>query len=155
MSAILCANSVSAAGCKPSQRPPDGNWMNLPASAPETVLVIEDDHGVRNILREMLERSGYSVMEASDGEEGVMVYRSHGDGINLIISDVIMPKKNGRQVYDEIRELNSNAKVLFMSGYAADILDNRIIMENGHNFITKPMRPQELLGKIREMLDAP
>jgi DNA-binding response OmpR family regulator len=119
----------------------------------ETVLVIEDDRGVRNILREMLERSGYAVMEASDGEEGIAVYRNHGKGIHLIISDVIMPKKNGRQVYDEIKELNSDAKVLFMSGYAADILDSRILVENGHNFISKPMRPQELLGKIREILD--
>lgn len=119
----------------------------------ETVLLIEDDHGVRNILREMLERSGYSVMEASDGEEGVAVYRNHGEGIHLIISDVMMPKKNGRQVYDEIKELNRDAKVLFMSGYAADILDNSMVTKNGHNFIAKPMRPQELLGKIRQILD--
>lgn len=127
--------------------------MNFPDRTRETVLLIEDDHSVRNILREMLERSGYAVMEASDGEEGVAVYRSHGKGIHLIISDVMMPKKNGRQVYDEIKELNSNAKVLFMSGYAADILDNSIITKNGHNFIEKPMRPQELLGKIRKILD--
>ena len=132
----------------------DGTFMKIPERVTETVLVIEDDHGVRNILREMLERSGYSVMEASDGQEGVDVYRNHGKGIHLILSDVMMPRKNGRQVYDEIKELNSDAKVLFMSGYAADILDNRIIMENGNNFISKPMRPQELLGKIREILDA-
>lgn len=137
----------------PSQSLPEGGSMRFPDGETETVLVIEDDNGVRNILREMLERSGYSVMEASDGQEGVDVYRSHGKGIHLIISDVIMPRKNGRQVYDEIKELNSSAKVLFMSGYSADILDNKIIMENGHNFITKPMRPQELLGKIREILD--
>ncbi|MGC2063345.1 MAG: response regulator [Thermodesulfovibrionales bacterium] len=127
--------------------------MKVPDGITETVLVIEDDHSVRNIVREMLQRSGYTVMEASDGAEGVDVYRNHGKGIHLIISDVIMPKKNGRQVYDEIKQLNSNAKVLFMSGYSADILDNRIIRENGHNFIAKPMRPQDLLGKIREILD--
>lgn len=127
--------------------------MKFPDRNRETVLLIEDDHSVRNILREMLERSGYAVMEASDGEEGIAVYRNHGKGIHLIISDVMMPKKNGRQVYDEIKELNSDAKVLFMSGYAADILDNSIITENGHNFIEKPMRPQELLGKIRKILD--
>lgn len=128
--------------------------MKIPDRITETVLVIEDDRSVRNIVREMLERSGYSVMVASDGQEGVEVYRNYGKGIHLIISDVIMPRKNGRQVYDEIKELNSDAKVLFMSGYAADILDSRIIMENGNNFIAKPMRPQDLLGKIREILDA-
>lgn len=154
MSAISCMSSGSTTDRKPCQSLPNGISMKIPERVTETVLVIEDDHSVRNILREMLERSGYSVMEASDGQEGVDVYRNHGKCINLILSDVMMPRKNGRQVYDEIKELNSDAKVLFMSGYAGDILDNKVIMENGRNFISKPMRPQELLGKIREILDA-
>jgi DNA-binding response OmpR family regulator len=117
-----------------------------------TVLIIEDDRGVRQVLRDVLERSGYEVYEASDGEEGVAVYKKHGCGIHLVLSDVMMPRKNGRQVYDEIREINSNVKVLFMSGYAADIMDNTIIRESGLNFIPKPIMPQDLMNRIQEML---
>ncbi len=127
--------------------------MQAPERMSETVLVIEDDHSVRNILRVMLEQSGYAVMEACDGEEGVNVYKVNGRFIHLVLSDVIMPKKNGRQVYDEIKELDKHAKVLFMSGYSVDVLYNRMIMEKGFHFIQKPMKPRELLVKIREMLD--
>jgi DNA-binding NtrC family response regulator len=153
MSEISCASLTSAAECKPYQKPRERGTVQTAERMPETVLVIEDDRSVRNVLREMLERSGYAVMEACDGEEGVNVYKVNGSCIHLVLSDVIMPKKNGRQVYDEIKELDKHAKVLFMSGYPVDILYNRMIMEKGFHFIQKPMRPQELLIKIRELLD--
>ena len=138
----------------PYQRHPAGNSLMDGEHTAWVVLLIEDDYGVRQVLRETLERSGYSVYEACDGVDGINMYKEHGDSIHLVLSDVMMPRKNGREVYDEIRRLKEDVKVLFMSGYSADIMDNQMIRERGLNFMTKPIRPQELLVRIREILDA-
>ena len=75
------------------------------------------------------------------------------DGIQLVLLDVVMPKKNGKEVYDAIRRTRPDVKVLFMSGYTADIMHNKGIAEAGLDFISKPVSPFELLRKVREILD--
>lgn len=119
-----------------------------------TLLLIDDDHLVRNMLREVLESSGYMVIEAVDGEDGVDAFRNNMHCIKLIISDVVMPKKNGKQVYDEVQQLKQDVKILFMSGYPFDLLDHKMIRDNRMNFIQKPLRPSELLAKISNILDS-
>ena len=119
----------------------------------ETVLVAEDDSEVREISRDILEEFGYTVIEAVDGEDAIEKFTENKDGIELILLDVIMPKKNGKDVYDEIKKIRPGIRALFTSGYTADIINKKGLLEEGINFISKPVSPTELLKKVREVLD--
>jgi len=126
-------------------RPPTGNEM---------VLVVEDDHEVRALHHAILETFGYRVIDAVDGEDAVVQFIRHRDEIDLVIMDVVMPRKNGRQAYGEIVGLRPDIKVLFMSGYAEDIVQEKGITADGLNFIPKPAPPLDMLKKVRDILDA-
>ena len=118
----------------------------------ETILVAEDNEAVRTLIRTILGKYGYTIMEAVDGEDAVSKF--HGNGkIDLVIIDSVMPKKNGREVYDEICRSRSDIKVLFMSGYTRDIVLDKGIEEKNFHFISKPVSPDDLLRKVREVLD--
>jgi len=119
----------------------------------ETILVAEDDHQVRELIKEVLTGFGYTVLEAKDGLDALRLYKENANRIQLLILDVITPKKNGKQVYDEIKIESPNIKVIFMSGYDANVIHNKGIREEGLNFISKPILPDELLRKVREALD--
>lgn len=118
----------------------------------ETVLIAEDDEEVRCFMREALEEYGYKTVEAIDGEDAINKFRQHRD-VDLIIIDSVMPKKNGREVYDEIRKKDPHIKVLFTSGYTRDIVLNKGIEDHEFNFIAKPLQFEEFLQKVREILD--
>ncbi|MBF0328667.1 MAG: transporter substrate-binding domain-containing protein [Nitrospirae bacterium] len=120
----------------------------------ETILVAEDDSVLRMLSAKVLANYGYKVIEAVDGEDAISKYAEHSDTVKLVILDGIMPKKNGRQAYEEIRIINSRIKALFFSGYAEDILSKEGLLEPGINFILKPVAPSVLLKKVRELLDA-
>ncbi len=119
----------------------------------ETILIAEDDASVRALMKEMLVRFGYSVIEAIDGEDAITRFMENRDRIRLLILDVIMPIKNGKEVFEEIRKIRPDVKVIFASGYMADILHKKGIPEKNQNFIAKPLTPTELLKKVRETLD--
>ncbi len=119
----------------------------------ETILVAEDDKEVRKLSKDVLECFGYKVIETGDGEDTINRFKENEDKIQLLILDVIMPKKNGREVYEEIRKIRPDIKVLFMSGYTADIINSKGILEKGANFISKPVSSHEFLRKVREVLD--
>jgi PAS domain S-box-containing protein len=119
----------------------------------ETILLAEDDPDTREIMSELLEMSGYIVLVAGDGEEAISVFWANKDRIQLVLVDVRMPKKNGRAVYEEIKKAHPGMKILFISGYTADIIDSHGIREEGLNFISKTAKPEEILTKIREILD--
>lgn len=119
----------------------------------ETVLVAEDDESVRNLTISLLREAGYTVIAASNGEQAVEKFKQNKDRVALVILDVIMPKKNGRETYDEIKSARPEMKALFMSGYAGDIFEKQNIDEEGLNFIAKPIAPMEFLRKVRETLD--
>jgi len=119
----------------------------------ETVLVAEDSDELRALIRESLEGYGYKVIEASDGLEAIEKFKKYGDSISLLIFDVIMPKLNGKESFNEIKKMNPSVKVIFTSGYSEDILDKKLVREEGVNFISKPVSPKELLIRIRETLD--
>jgi len=119
----------------------------------ETILLAEDDEEVRKFIRKMLEKYGYDVVATRDGVEALKKFRENKDKIELVILDVIMPRKTGKQVYDELRKIAPNVQILFVSGYTSDILYKRGILEDGFNFITKPVIHSELLKKVRELLD--
>ena len=119
----------------------------------ETVLIAEDDDSVRTLSKEVLEQSGYKVIEAIDGEDAVGKFDENKEKIQLVLLDVIMPKKNGKEAYEEIRKIRPDIKTVFISGYSSDILHDYDIMEEGINFIAKPVSPEVLLRKVREVLD--
>ena len=120
----------------------------------ETILIVEDDKQVRNLLKEVLSNAGYHIIEAVDGDNAVEVFHKNQDEIHLLILDVIMPKKNGKEVYAEIKKVKSDMKVIFVSGYSADVIHKKGILEVGLNFISKPVSPDDLLIKVRDVLDA-
>jgi len=120
----------------------------------ETILIAEDDPALRRLETTILTQVGYAVIEAVDGEDAVLKFIEHKDKIKLLILDVIMPGKNGKEVFDDIGMLSPDMKVLFMSGYAADIIGTKGLPVEGLNFINKPILPRDLLEKVRGILDS-
>jgi signal transduction histidine kinase/CheY-like chemotaxis protein len=120
----------------------------------ETILLAEDNDMVRELTRHLLTGYGYTVIEAADGEEALSKFRQHGDTIELILADVIMPKMSGRQFCEEALKAKPDIKIIFTSGYPADLVQKEGILEPGLHFIAKPSSPETLLRKVRELLDS-
>jgi polar amino acid transport system substrate-binding protein len=123
------------------------------ARGTETVLVAEDSPEVLRMASSALQEAGYQVIEAADGDDALRKYAANRDRVHLLLLDVIMPKKNGRQVYDAAVLSRPDIKVLFMSGYTADIIDSKRVLAEGHNFLSKPFLPEELVAAVRAALD--
>ncbi len=119
----------------------------------ETILLVEDDEEVRNLTKEVLEGFGYKVIDAVDGEDGMNKFMESTERIELLILDVVMPKKNGKEVYEAIKAISPGIKVLFTSGYTKNIIHRKGIVEEGMDLIFKPLSPKELLIRVREALD--
>jgi two-component system cell cycle sensor histidine kinase/response regulator CckA len=119
----------------------------------ETVLVAEDNKSVRDLIRFVLEGSGYAVVDAVDGVDAVDKFFDSQKTIDLLIFDIIMPKKNGNEAYQEIIKKRPDIKVLFMSGYTADVAHKYGILDAGLAVILKPITPSDLLKKVRAVLD--
>jgi CheY-like chemotaxis protein len=119
----------------------------------ETILVAEDDAAVMGLLKGLLENNGYNVITATNGEDAVKQFINYQDRITLLLLDVIMPKKNGREVYAEIIGIRPDIKALFISGYTSDVIDWKGALQEGINLIPKPVKPDELLAKLSEMLE--
>jgi two-component system, cell cycle sensor histidine kinase and response regulator CckA len=120
----------------------------------ETILVAEDDDKLRKLSEVVLTGNGYKVILAGDGEEAIRKFVDNKDQIQLAIVDMIMPKKGGKEVFDEIIRIKPDVKVLFSSGYTADRIDNIDLLRDNLNFITKPVLPGALLQKVRDILDS-
>jgi PAS domain S-box-containing protein len=119
----------------------------------ETILVIEDDADVRNMVRDILSSQGYRAIEATDGADGIRVFNEHKDEVSLIILDVVMPGKNGKDVLEEINRIHPDVKAVFMSGYTGDVVIEKGIRRDNVDFMQKPLSVQTLLAKVREVLD--
>lgn len=132
---------------------PDVRLTEPPPSGTETILVVEDDDDVLKVIRTILEGAGYSVVTASDGIEAVNRFKAAKDSIRLVVMDVIMPRKNGKEAYDEITVIAPGTPVIFTSGYTEDIINNGVIFDEGLDFISKPLTSGALLRKVREVLD--
>jgi len=128
-------------------------FTNLLPGGFETILLVEDDPEVLAINRVLLERSGYTVLSALDGIEALELFKRGSDEIALVVMDVIMPGMNGKEVYEELKSFKSNVKVLFASGYTADILNRKGIVQESNNFIFKPMNPPLFLRRVRTLID--
>ena len=119
----------------------------------ETLLIAEDEEVVRAFMQKIFERVGYKVISAADGEDAVRKFMENREEISLVLSDVIMPGKNGREILEEVRQMKPAIKVLFISGYTANVMHEKGIFEEGMDFIAKPFVKDDLLRKVREVLD--
>jgi PAS domain S-box-containing protein len=117
------------------------------------ILLAEDNEATRELGRDILQEFGYSVIEAVDGEDAMQKFHELSGKISLVILDVIMPKMNGREVYDAIRGIDPDMRILFCSGYANDVVVNQGGLDEEMYYLPKPFTPKELLMKIREVLD--
>lgn len=129
--------------------------QTAPKGGQETILLAEDDANVRKLVVTILTKYGYDVIQAEDGQDAVDKFAANKEKISLILMDMIMPKKNGKEAYEEISLMKQKVKVLYTSGYTADFIQNRGVSGEGIELIMKPVQPMELLRKVREMLDEP
>jgi PAS domain S-box-containing protein len=137
------AEEVALAASVETAEPPGGT---------ETVLLVEDEAMILDLGRSMLARLGYTVLAASTVAEAVRLAGEHGDRISLLITDVVMPEMNGRELAARLMAADPALRCLFMSGYTADVIAHRGMLENGVRFLQKPFSLNELAVKVREAL---
>ena len=140
----LLRSAIEKEKAPPVEKPRGGN---------EVILLAEDDAQARALIKEVLREYGYTVIEAIDGEDAVIKYNASHKEVALIICDVIMPKKNGKAAYEEIRKSYPDARALFISGYTADIIHKKGIVEGNIHFLEKPVIADTFLAKARSILD--
>jgi len=119
----------------------------------ETILLVEDDETVRNLMGAILKRYGYQVLLAEDGEKALALSQKHEGEIALLLTDVVLPGIGGKEMSDALQEKRPDMKILFVSGYPEDIISSFGVVPSDMNFMTKPIIPESLALKIREVLD--
>ena len=120
----------------------------------ETILLVEDEANLRYLARQYLEKQGYKVIEAADGAVAMQIAVAHESVIHLLLTDVIMPGMNGRELAQRISEIRPNVKVLYMSGYTENVIGHNGMLDAGVRLLQKPFNLRDLKSKVREVLDA-
>jgi PAS domain S-box-containing protein len=120
----------------------------------ETILVAEDNEMVRTLVNEMLTGLGYQVLQAESVEQCLLFAREHQGPINMLLTDVIMPKMNGKELFDQLSRILPELKVLFMSGYTSDVIGHHGVLGEGVDFLQKPFSQHVLSEKVRRVLDS-
>lgn len=121
----------------------------------ETILVVEDDDTVRRFMQTVLADSGYSVVAVTGGREALAAMESRKCAVGLVVTDVVMPQMNGKELAQKLRQVCPGTRALFISGYTGNAVQHHGMLEPGIDFIQKPFNSQEFLAKIREILDRP
>jgi PAS domain S-box-containing protein len=119
----------------------------------ETILLVEDEEVVRKLAVRILKRQGYTVLEGSHGNEAIDVCKHHMEPVHLLLTDVVMPGMNGRELAERFKPLYPKMKVLYMSGYTDDAITHHGVLEEGMNYLQKPFTVDGLTRKVREVLD--
>ena len=118
-----------------------------------TILVVDDEELVLEVSREILQSRGFAVMTAPSGEEAIEIYRRHSGGVAAVVLDMTMPEMDGEEVFQQLRQLDPEARIIMMSGYSRKKVPQRIIELGLGGFLHKPFRPQDLIDKLRELLE--
>jgi len=119
----------------------------------ETVLVVEDEEELRKLAVRFLQKQGYKVLEASQGDEALSIYGRHDEPIHLLVTDVVMPGMSGRELSERLTSLCREIKILYMSGHTNSAILHHGVLEPGVNLLQKPFTPEALVRKVREVLD--
>jgi CheY-like chemotaxis protein len=119
----------------------------------ETILLVEDEDVVRGLARQILEQTGYNVLDACCGEEALSLCEEHGEPIHLLLTDVVMPDTSGKELAQRLTSLRPETRVLYMSGYTDDAIVHHGVLDSNVEFIQKPFTPVALARKVREVLD--
>jgi CheY-like chemotaxis protein len=143
----------AAAAEPPVARPGASPEAVLAPGRGETILLVEDAQRVRAVVREILEMSGYVVLEARHGAEALEISNRHAGPIHLLVTDVVMPQMSGRELAQRLATLRPEMKVLYMSGYTDDAIVRHGVLASGIAFLSKPFTPNALALKVREVLD--
>ncbi|MBR9980094.1 MAG: response regulator, partial [Desulfatitalea sp.] len=130
-----------------------GTVPEIPTSRGETVLLVEDEPAIIQMCQLMLERLGYPVLTTGTPSEALRLAEHHAGEIHLLITDVVMPEMNGRDLANQLNALNPDIKTLFMSGYTTDVIAHRGVLDEGVNFLQKPFSINDLGVKVRAALD--
>jgi len=125
----------------------------LPGTGNETILLVEDEEQILSLFKESLEDYGYRVLAAMQSEDALTLCEEHQGPIHLLVTDVVMPTMNGKELGDRIEKLKPGIKILYMSGYTNDIITHRGILTDGVNFIQKPFMVRDLARRLREVLE--
>jgi two-component system cell cycle sensor histidine kinase/response regulator CckA len=129
--------------------------MNASSNGSETILLVEDEAGVRRLARQILERQGYRVLEASHGPHALEMAEQCAGRIHGLVTDVVMPGMGGRELAERLLEIRPDLRVLFMSGYTNDEIVRRGLADRSTAFIPKPFSPKAFVAAVRAALDAP
>jgi DNA-binding NtrC family response regulator len=119
----------------------------------ETILLVEDDVAILNLTEKILKKLGSTVLAAQTTVHALQLVDDYPEDIHLLITDVVMPEMNGQELAAQLSAIRPNLKCLYMSGYTADVIAHRGILEQGVNFIQKPFGSDELAAKVRQVLD--
>lgn len=119
----------------------------------ETILVVDDEPEVLAMAREMLEAKGFRVLVAGSAEEALRLAEAHSEPIQVLLTDVVMPGLNGRELADRLRAFQRETKVIYMSGHAAEVVGDYGVRVPSDSFVAKPFTTERLVGKIREKLE--
>ena len=129
------------------------NVLEIPQSQGETILLVEDDASILKLGIRILENLGYKVLSTTRSKEAKKMAEEYDGQINLLLTDVVMPQMNGRELSEQLQSQYPQLKILFMSGYTANVIAHRGVLDEGIKFISKPFSPKEIALKIREVLD--
>jgi two-component system cell cycle sensor histidine kinase/response regulator CckA len=129
--------------------------VRAPAGHGETVLLVEDEPAIIQVCRIMLQELGYRVLAADTPGQALELARASTDEIQLLISDVVMPEMNGRELAAKLKSFHPKLKMLFMSGYTANVIAHHSVLEEGTHFLQKPFSSRQLAAKVREVLESP
>jgi CheY-like chemotaxis protein len=128
------------------------NYSLIMNASEHTILIVEDEELLLDLLREMLEAEGYRVLTATDGKEAVEVFRSHWKDVSLVLSDMGLPSMGGWEVLQELRVINPQVKVILSSGFMDPKVRQDVIKSGAHDFIQKPYVPENVVRQIRELI---
>jgi CheY-like chemotaxis protein len=132
-----------------------GPAMSRMPRGSETIVLVDDDEGVRAVARRILQRVGYTVLSAPDGVEAIRLIGESGGDVHLLVTDVVMPGLGGRDLVTHVRETYPELRVLFVSGYTEEGIRRHGVLDTGSAFLEKPFTAERLAQKVREVLDTP
>ena len=137
-----------------SPSPKEKRRSGVPAArGNETILLVEDEETVRKIAERILRKTGYKVLTAANGGEALLLFEKHGEELDLLLTDVVMPNMSGRELAERLAAIQPGLKVLYTSGYTDNSIVHHGVLDPGTEFIGKPFAADELARKVRKVLD--